>query len=587
MDKTTCIAFDNLKGALKKFFDGIKSGKTPSKTSFDATAQMQMMKKQIIEELGEFGFYKRDDGRIVISAPEVIIGNVDKSGVLYAGESSKVTIRANDVSVQCPAVCDSEHLYSGGTFSVTAPVILQDAVNPGIEGEQSVVCDDSKIISRAKSISLNTQNTGDCFLFVPGGEEGISISSHSNISLKSNKIRDVGKLVEEWEKTIAQQIEDMTEVIEAVTKPLDEAVKELHKLQEETAELIGENDFDTSGSISSIDENVEAFESRSKALRNIMSSCESMIRRLAELKRVDKSYKEGSVKAYCDSLPKEEDSSSNGRVSVVSDRIELTAVNGNGEETPSSSVSIGARHVDISTRKNDDKGMKDSSIALHAENVSIDSTAMKEDGSIVAVGGFSVSSKKTSFVASDVSKEGEVTPSEEGGFSIYAKSITAGASDSKEGKVAGSFSVNTKKITFRAVDADLSDKKKIKDKELSAEGKIELFAKNLQIGNIGEDEEKLKTEKITLVGKEVVVDLKKAEDKFDLKQEDAPILDITGSKTTIKSKEGFGIEEGDVTIKTKVTVEAKTEFKDDVKGTKIEAQNLEASAGVKTPKVDK
>ena len=42
-------------------------------------AEVQAIKAEILNELNR-GRYIRDDHRIVISAPEVIIGNVDKSG---------------------------------------------------------------------------------------------------------------------------------------------------------------------------------------------------------------------------------------------------------------------------------------------------------------------------------------------------------------------------------------------------------------------------------------------------------------------------------------------------------------------------
>ena len=60
---------------------------------------MQQMRADIISELSA-GHYLRDDHRIILSAPEVIIGNVDQGGALMDGEGSRVVLRAGMVGLE-------------------------------------------------------------------------------------------------------------------------------------------------------------------------------------------------------------------------------------------------------------------------------------------------------------------------------------------------------------------------------------------------------------------------------------------------------------------------------------------------------
>jgi len=60
--------------------------------------EIQEIKREIYNRINK-GQYMYDNDRIVISAPEIIIGNVDKSGQLKPG-ASRVTIRSNDINLE-------------------------------------------------------------------------------------------------------------------------------------------------------------------------------------------------------------------------------------------------------------------------------------------------------------------------------------------------------------------------------------------------------------------------------------------------------------------------------------------------------
>ena len=50
-------------------------------------AEIQQLRKEIVNEMA-VGRYVRDDQRLVLSAPEIVIGDVDPSGMMYGENGS-------------------------------------------------------------------------------------------------------------------------------------------------------------------------------------------------------------------------------------------------------------------------------------------------------------------------------------------------------------------------------------------------------------------------------------------------------------------------------------------------------------------
>ena len=119
--------------------------------------EVRQMKFDLIDQLGK-GRYIRDEHRVIISAPEIIIGNVDRSGVL-CGNYSKVIIRGNEIGL------DGVGLDATSTGSIVsrASSIQQIAVDPGIDGEERVVKGTSEIISQARNVVIRGEKSMDYF----------------------------------------------------------------------------------------------------------------------------------------------------------------------------------------------------------------------------------------------------------------------------------------------------------------------------------------------------------------------------------------------------------------------------------------
>lgn len=128
--------------------------------------------------------YIRDENRIIISAPEIIIGNVDKNGNLIASDgTSKVIIRANQVGLE--GVSKDDSLI--GVVRTRAPRIHHVAVDPGIDGNENYVGSTSEILSYAKGIELRCEQNEfcPCQSMSESVKNGIHLKSPTDINIDS------------------------------------------------------------------------------------------------------------------------------------------------------------------------------------------------------------------------------------------------------------------------------------------------------------------------------------------------------------------------------------------------------------------
>ena len=107
---------------------------------------VKLLDKQILNEVAKGKFF-RDDERIVISAPEIVIGNVDASGMLY-GEGGSIIIRGQNLGL--------EGVGEYGNVKTRAAIISQTAIDPGPDGIEEVVRSNSSITSQARHITLES-----------------------------------------------------------------------------------------------------------------------------------------------------------------------------------------------------------------------------------------------------------------------------------------------------------------------------------------------------------------------------------------------------------------------------------------------
>ena len=108
--------FEEWKEVLEKFQKCVDQG---VEEMHQQKEEVQQIKDDIFSRL-DSGNIIRDDRRIVLSAPEIIIGDVDKSGTL-TGEMGTVIVRGHHVAL--------EGAGESGSVVTRAPLIEQKAVN--------------------------------------------------------------------------------------------------------------------------------------------------------------------------------------------------------------------------------------------------------------------------------------------------------------------------------------------------------------------------------------------------------------------------------------------------------------------------
>ena len=121
-------------------------------------ADIQQMRNEIQREK-QGNYFVRDAQRIILSAPEIILGNVDPDGVLYDGAASKIVLRGTDVDLEA-----SGH---GGRVETRAASIRQIAEDPGSDGHEHVVGVLSEVVSQARQIVIQSDDATGAFSALP------------------------------------------------------------------------------------------------------------------------------------------------------------------------------------------------------------------------------------------------------------------------------------------------------------------------------------------------------------------------------------------------------------------------------------
>ena len=135
---------EELQKSVKKDLEEIKRCKT----------EVQSMKNNLTDTLGELkeltcGKYIRDEHRIILSAPEIIIGNVDKDGVLY-NMPSHIVVRGNDVNLEASGLGS----LLGGSVTTRAAQIRNIAEDPGKDGNEHAVLPFYSTIAKFATVRL-------------------------------------------------------------------------------------------------------------------------------------------------------------------------------------------------------------------------------------------------------------------------------------------------------------------------------------------------------------------------------------------------------------------------------------------------
>jgi len=514
--------FDDWKALLDNFQ---KSVEKDLEEIHQQKSEVQQIKVDIFNKLDK-GLYYRDDQRIVISAPEIIIGNVDKSGALVGSEQGRVVVKGSEVTL--------EGVGDRGRIVNRAPSIQQLAVNPGIDGMESVVCSTSEIVSQACEITLHSSDSKDAFSTspVPAGQGGIRIHADNSLNMEAAvSAEDRKQKVETGIELLSKESSDLKSSIDAQKKSVDDCFKQMSDLLAKEDKLNKAEAYMGRVSVAEIDEIHEEMDRLMPMLYQSTQNFIHLVSKMAEVNRRKKALEaeKKEIKTGDDFKKK----TTGASMSIKAETISVETVDGDGNihTNPEAGISVRTPRMGIV--------MKD------------------EKGQLVKDGGFAVSAENVMFST--------LNPS----------------SDGKELPAAGTFGIQAKDISIEAVDYKIDDKNKLSEKELNKDGKIAMTAKTIEVATISpkdverDDEGKLTKGEYTAEGDVIFRSKTFSVESLDYEVKDGKLetkaltkdgkMSVRAEKTTFLAADAEGKSTGSFSVNAKAV---------DVKSMNVDKEKL-------------
>ena len=537
-------------------------------------AEIQLIKKELLDELSK-GRYVRDDARLILSAPEIVIGNVDPTGALYEGQGSSVVIRGTKVGV--------EGAGEGGAVIVRATNISQQAVDPGSDGLESVVWPVSQISSQARSIVLQSNDDVDYFSDIPAsvGASGVRIHADEHVEIEAAVGSDTTKeRLDAVIKMLEDKKKELTTESNNHKSSLDELVKDLEKLLEDNAKL-GDSEKEIRSNYADMAANNRVFCTMATTLSENVSQYADVLSQLAETNRQLKTVKtqKGAIKSGDDYKKKLTGAS----IDIKGEIIKVASADGDGNlrDNDGAGLTVTANDMLLQAIEADRKLKEKGKMTVNVMNFEL-STADNADekyekgklkgGTYEAKGDVTIKSKNITMESVDYElkddKMQEKALTKEGSFKLRAEKMDLSATDT-EGKATGSLAMNAKAVSLRSMDVE---KEKRTDDKLAAGSTMLLVSENMYVGAKSKD---VKSKKVQAVSEEMGLF---ADKTLETQQGDGKaMLQLADGKAA------FGGSETQVYGKT--TINAATEVKAELKVPKATIDNVEAKSSFKSPNI--
>ena len=460
-------------------------------------AEIQKM-KQDTEFEKRRGRYIHDEERLILSAPEIIIGNVDDSGIHFDGTGSVVTVRGSQVNVQ--------GIGKGGQVLTRSQSIRQIAEDPGCDGLEHVVGTRSEVVSQARHIVLHSQADEGVFSEEPSypkGSTGVRIHADEKIEVDASVSAENRReqLLKLYEKLKSDQIEleqksarhktslelmvTLMEKLLGDKKKISEKDKAVRACYEEMEKLNGQ-----------IEELSLSLSEEVCCYADVLSVLSETSRQLKCVETQQKNVKDA------EKFKKETTGTS---VAVTGEVISLESRDGDGHlrENKEAKIQVMGRMMELLAQKDDHSLMDDGQVSLAAKTVVVDqqdfnNAKYDDNGNLESAeypveGTFAVKAKNIYMGAIDQElKDGVIRDKEQGkdGFiTLQAQHINVDTSKvqntdyDKEGNQTkgeyladGEVTINSKTITMGAVDSDYdaNDPHLRKEKALTEGASIKL-----------------------------------------------------------------------------------------------------------------
>ena len=625
---------DDWKDALEAFQDCVDKELAEIQQQ---KAEVQQLKAEVFNQLGG-GLFYRDGDRIVISAPEIVIGNVDRSGTLQNGGAGRVIIRANDVAI--------EGVGETGQVATRAPRISQLAVDPGIDGEENVVCDTSQVITQACDIVLHSSDATEAFSQTPviAGQGGIRIHADKALSLEAAATAESRQEEIDGQLTALKTLSsDLQTQMKGQKSTIDNLFDQMKDLLDEEEGLNQEEDYQVRTNVKDLAELREKIEDLEPVLFVAIKTFLSLVSQLAEVNRKKKALTTEKGAIIIGDDFKNNTTEATMRLNAENIMIETTDGEGNLHTNSEAGITVRTPRMGISMMSDEGKLVEGGRFGVLTENISLVAQDATDDKGkeMSSVGQVYISSKDITLEAMDYKTDDnyhsvENALTEEGSIQLKAKMVKVSTSNPKDltydadGKLTGGeyaaegdVIINTKNLTVESLDYEVADgelKPKAQtaestftvraektsilsaDAEGRAAGSFTANAKAVNLKSMDVDKDSLADSALaaggtmTLVSEKMYVGAKSKDVKSKKLQAVSEEMGLFADKT-LEAQQGDGkavvqLNGGNANVggsKTQVygdtTINAKTEVKGELKAPKATIDNLEAKSSFKSSNI--
>ena len=545
---------NNFKQALDKELQEIQQCK----------AELAEIQKEVQESLSGIR-YIREEGRLVLSAPEIVIGDVDPLGVL-GPRYSKVIIRGNEVKVE-------------GTSRILnrAPEIHSLAEHPGRDGQESTLPYHSEIVQVARNVLVN--GVSDAEVINPNRDmvsrPGVAITSRGSIDVNASvsceyETQQLDQAIQALKNQKSQtdkQIADIEKEVKAASMELDLLLKLPDVNVSDT--LVRVNYLDISELHEEYNQKVKRMCEKCMAYYSALATQADTNLRIAALEKQKETVK-GRKANF-------EEQTTGSSIYLQSERIRLDTRDGDyhTRTNPEAGFFVNSSHISLTSYMDDWKTIEESYLYVGTQKATIStqnynySDPQKGEGEVVTEGEVNILSKTVRVQAVDADLK-EFEPTEkaltpESQLTVRMEQTQVQATDT-EGKATGLIDMNAKNLRLKSMDVD---KESGEEKELSQGSQLQLLAESMFIGSTEDKQQTL----LAQVAADRLKLFAKTENEWQL-DEDKGLLRLKEGTATFSSK---GLE-----------FWGKTTFNDQAQFTVVQVgdvkvDNIDVSKSSKTP----
>ena len=424
--------------------------------------EIQKIKQDMTDKYNN-GQYIRDEQRIVISAPEIVIGNILKDGTLIPNETSRVIIRANNIQQEGVGTD-----FGRGTITNKATEIRNLCLDPGVDGNEEVVSYRSCYTVQAQSVALQSEETEGTFAETATALPGeIKLQADNHVSIAAMApLENRKKQIEETVKAKNADKERFQQESDSRMAEIEDNIKELNALFALTKNLF-DNGTQVRVSIEDIETTKKLIDEKYSILCKEFKAFQEATSKLAEANRQIKTLND--KKATIEETKKnvQNKQSTGASIDIFAENTNIHSVDANYKvcESENAGLEIAAKKVEISAIANGNGMLEDSEFNVNTQKIGLSTANMKPGenaGEIDMPAEGQVNITSRNIIMESVDKV--YTPSETTGGVNEAKekALTSGGlinmrakfvsvrSQTTDGQAEGEFNVNSKIVRMSA-----------------------------------------------------------------------------------------------------------------------------------------